>query len=183
MKERMEAGAGAPGASTWAPQAVARRGPSLESAGRAHTSTYQYVLVYKNCQKYVRVRTSTYFCRTRQYMQKFIMVHGSTWRYMEVHFQSLSLFMVVHGGTLQYKAKFAMTVYWSTWWCIAVHANFCYGTWQYMTVHCSTRQSLSQRITVHDSTWQWGPAGFVPVILVLIRTSFIACTISGSCFK
>jgi hypothetical protein len=41
-----------------------------------HTSTYWYVLVQKNHQKYVRVRTS-------RCLSRFMAVHGGTWQYMQ----------------------------------------------------------------------------------------------------
>ncbi len=87
-------------------------------------------------------------------MQKSIMVYGSTWWYMEVHFKSISLYMAVHGGTLQYMEK-SMIVYGSTWQFMTVQNKVYHCIWQYLTVHCSTRQSLSQFMAVHDSSLQY----------------------------
>jgi hypothetical protein len=67
-----------------------------------HTSTYRYILVQKNYQKYVRVRTFSCLSRykavqggTRRYKQNSIAVYGGTWFV-------LSRFMAVYGGTRLY---------------------------------------------------------------------------------
>ena len=81
----------------------------------SHDGTYRYIPVQTKYQKYVRVRTSTYFALS-------ITVHGSIWQYMAVHaniyhglwqymtvycstMSGLSRFMAVHGATLALQSR------------------------------------------------------------------------------